>query len=143
MPSHLNSHLLQEPEEPLAKVARLNDSMEDGSPMDQLVSALRQLLIIFEDGIHEGYITQQTYFAFYLIKGLVEVKIPTANALLAAIPPALITDLLRTLPELFTYPILLHLHDVRSTHGRNNMAKDLCVLRNYHLRNVSQESSNV
>lgn len=124
----------------MVKVARLNEG-DDGTPVEQLVSALRQLMTIFEEGIQEGYITQQTYFAFYLIKCLVEVKVNSASALLAAIPPALVTDLLRTLPELFTYPILLHLHDVYNTHGRINMAKDLCVLRNYHLRNVSQENN--
>lgn len=104
--------------------------------MERLTSTLRQLLIIFAEGIQEGYITQQTYFAFYLIRSLVEVKVPSTNVVLAAIPSSLITDLLRTLPELFSYSILLHLHDVCNTHSRINMAKDLCVLRNYRLKNV-------
>lgn len=110
--------------------------MEEMKPLEKLVSSLRQLLNMFEGGIQEGSITQQTYFAFYLVKSLVEVKINAANVVLAAIPPALISDLLKTLPELFSYPLLLHLHDVYATSGRINMAKDLCVLRNYHLKNA-------
>lgn len=90
---------------------------------------------MFEGGLQDGHITQQTYFALYLIKSLVEVKNNTNNAILAAIPPTLVSDLLRTLPELFSYSLLVHLHDVYTTSGRINMAKDICVLRNYHLQN--------
>lgn len=115
----------------------MSEATEDNILVECLTSTLRQLLTIFAEGAQEGFITQQTYFAFYLIKSLVEVKVPSANAVLAAIPSALITNLLRTLPELFSCSILLHLHDVSNTHGRINMAKDLCVLRNYHLKNVT------
>ncbi|XP_018572126.1 mediator of RNA polymerase II transcription subunit 24 [Anoplophora glabripennis] len=128
--------------EPVAKVPRLCDSMEEMKPLEKLISSLRQLLNMFEGGIQEGSITQQTYFAFYLVKSLVEVKINSANMVLAAIPPALISDLLKTLPELFSYPLLLHLHDVYTTSGRINMAKDLCVLRNYRLKNAPSIDNN-
>lgn len=101
----------------------------------KLIYSLLQLLSMFEK-MQEGGITPQTYFIFNLIKSLVEVKIQSANAILAYIPPSLISDLLKTLPDLFSYSMLLHLHDVTTTSGRINMAKDLCVLRNYHLRNV-------
>lgn len=129
--------------EPMAKVPRLCDTIEDKKPQGKLISSLRQLLNMFEGGIQEGSITQQTYFAFYLIKSLVEVKINSANMVLAAIPSALISDLLKTLPELFSYPLLLHLHDVYTTSGRINMAKDLCVLRNYRLKNAPNINNSI
>lgn len=106
------------------------------TPAKKLVYSILQLLSMFEK-MQEGGITPQTYFIFNLIKSLVEVKIQSANAILAYIPSTLISDLLKTLPNLFSYSMLLHLHDVSTTSGRINMAKDLCVLRNYHLRNVS------
>lgn len=91
---------------------------------------------MLEAGVQEGYITQQTYFAFYLLKYLVEVKTSKARVVLGAIPPPLVSELLRTLPELFSPALLLHLNDVMTSSGRSNIARDLCVLRNYQLRNV-------
>ncbi|XP_056632124.1 mediator of RNA polymerase II transcription subunit 24 isoform X1 [Diorhabda sublineata] len=127
---------------PVAKMSRLSDTKEEESkPLEQLIISLRQLLHMFEGVIQEGSITQQTYFAFYLIKSLVEVKVPSASTVLGAIPPSLISDLLKTMPELFSYPLLLHIHDVASTSGRINMAKDLCILRNYHLKNVKDNNN--
>ncbi|CAH1108215.1 unnamed protein product [Psylliodes chrysocephalus] len=120
--------------EPPAKMSRL-DKEEEPKSLEQLLTSLRQLLHMFEGVIQEGSITQQTYFAFYLIKSLVEVKVPSASSVLAAVPPSLISDLLKTMPELFSYPLLLHIHDVFSSSGRINMAKDLCILRNYYLKN--------
>lgn len=111
------------------------DKEEEPKSLEQLLTSLRQLLHMFEGVIQEGSITQQTYFAFYLIKSLVEVKVPSASSVLAAVPPSLISDLLKTMPELFSYPLLLHIHDVFSSSGRINMAKDLCILRNYYLKN--------
>lgn len=108
--------------------------MEDTLPAEQLLSSLRQLLLMLEHGIPEGLITQQTFFAFYLIKALVEHKTNSARHVLETIPPALTSDLLKTLPNSFSYPLLLHLHYVYTSSGRINMAKDLCVLRNYDLR---------
>ncbi|XP_030750121.1 mediator of RNA polymerase II transcription subunit 24 isoform X2 [Sitophilus oryzae] len=125
-------------EEPPAKIPRLDNS-EDCSPdssATKIIYAFLQLLSMFER-MQEGGIKPQTYFIFNFVKALVEVKIPSANPLLAYIPPNLISDLLKTLPDLFSYSVLLHLHDVCTTSGRINMAKDLCVLRNYHLRKMS------
>ncbi|XP_076263468.1 mediator complex subunit 24 isoform X3 [Rhynchophorus ferrugineus] len=124
-------------DEPPMKMPRL-ENLEDHEPetaAKKLIYALLQLLSMFER-MQEGGIKPQTYFVFNFIKSLVEVKIQSANALLAYIPPSLISDLLKTLPDLFSYSMLLHLHDVYTTSGRVNMAKDLCVLRNYHLRKV-------
>lgn len=139
---YLNSLSQAADTEPLPKMARTSENIEETKPQDKLLSSLRQLLLIVEGGIQEGTITQQTYFVFYLIKSLVEVKTSKCTPVLAAIPNTLITDLLKTLPELFSYPLLLHLHDVRATTGRISMAKDLCVLRNYYLRNASTINNN-
>lgn len=109
---------------------------------EQLIATLRQLLMMLEAGVQEGYITQQTYFAFYLLKYLVEVKTSKARVVLGAIPPTLVSELLRTLPELFSPALLLNLNDVITYSGRSNIARDLCVLRNYTLRNVSLNSGN-
>ncbi|KAL3274964.1 hypothetical protein HHI36_019738 [Cryptolaemus montrouzieri] len=122
-------------EEPPNKKIHLSDTSEE-IRMDNLINKLRQLFTMFDGGIQEGLITQQTYFAFYLIQSLVEVSCPSANAILAAIPHALISDLLKTLPEKCSYSLLLHLHDVRASGGKINMARDLCILRNHHLRGI-------
>ncbi|CAH0546383.1 unnamed protein product [Brassicogethes aeneus] len=134
--------VLEEKDEPVPKMQRLNDSEDAHHLQDQLISSLRQLLNMFEHGIQEGSITQQTYFAFYLIKALVEHKTNSAEMVLAAIPTALTSDLLKTLPELFSYSLLLHLHSVYNAPGRINMAKDLCVLRNHYLRNIPNPNTN-
>lgn len=120
----------------------LSEHMETTSLGDQLISSLRQLFNMFESGIQEGAITQQTYFAFYLIRSLVEVKISSGTAVLEAVPPILVSDLLKTLPELFNYSIILHLHDVYKPSGRINMAKDLCILRNYNLKMTPSINNN-
>lgn len=114
---------------------RLNENTEE-----QLISTLRQLLLMLTAGVKEGYITQQTYFAFNLLKYLVEVKTSKARVVLGAIPPTLVSELLRTLPELFSPALLLNLNDVMTYAGRSNIARDLCVLRNYRLRNVATSS---
>ncbi|XP_050315120.1 mediator of RNA polymerase II transcription subunit 24 [Anthonomus grandis grandis] len=125
-------------EEPPQKMPRLDNPEQQtpDTPAKRLVCSLLQLLFMFEK-MQEGGITPQTYFIFNLIKALVEVKIQSANSILTYIPPSLISDLLKTLPDLFSYSMLLHLHDVCSTSGRINMAKDICILRNYKLRSVN------
>lgn len=97
---------------------------------------------MLEAGVQEGYITQQTYFAFYLLKYLVEVKTSKARVVLGAVPPTLVSELLRTLPELFSSALLLNMNDVMTHSGRSNIARDLCVLRNYKLRNVAVSELN-
>ncbi|KAJ8919728.1 hypothetical protein NQ315_006256 [Exocentrus adspersus] len=128
--------------EPAAKIPRFGDALDEVKPQEKLISALRHLLNMFEGGIQEGSITPQIYFAVYLIRALVEARTNTTSMILPALPPALISDALKTLPRLFSYPLLLHLHDVCTSSGRINLAKDLCVLRNYHLRDTSSSSNN-
>lgn len=89
-----------------------------------------------ETGLQNGLVTQQMYFAIYLLRSLVRVQFSTAAEIFKAIPPSLVSQLLKTLPELFDPSILLHLHDVHTTSGRTNTAKDLCILRNYQLRSA-------
>lgn len=120
------------------KMARFDNGelQSPETPAKKLVDSLLQLLAVY-DKLQESGVTPQTHFVFKLIKALVEVKIPSANAILGHIPPNLISDLLKTQPELFSYPILLHLHDVQTVPGRINLGKDLCILRNYHLRDYT------
>lgn len=93
--------------------------------------------------MQDGSITQQMYFSFQLLKSLVEVRPPTSSnensnafssSVLTAVPPALVSQLLRTLPESFTPQLLLQVHDLHSPSGRSNAAKDLCILRNFELK---------
>lgn len=107
---------------------------EESTPGERLLLALRQLLSMLESSVQEGYVTQQTYYAFYLIKSMVEVRPASAGPVLQTVPPALVSDLLRTLPDLFEYSLLVNIHDVTAQTGRINMARDLCVLRNYRLK---------
>ncbi|KAI4471323.1 mediator of rna polymerase ii transcription subunit 24 [Holotrichia oblita] len=102
---------------------------------ENVLDALRQLLTTLETGMQDGQISQQTYFTFELIKSIVEVRSSRSETVVTAIPATLGSQLLKTLPELFTPGILLHLHDLHTTQGRSLAARDLCVLRNYQLRN--------
>ncbi|KAK9891976.1 hypothetical protein WA026_017459 [Henosepilachna vigintioctopunctata] len=122
-------------EEPPNKKIHLSEGCEE-IQMDHLINKLRQLFTLFDGGIQEGLITQQTYFVFYLIQSLVEVSSSSTTTILSAIPHILISNLLKTLPEKFSYSLLLHLHDVRTSGGKINMARDLCILRNHHLRGI-------
>lgn len=107
---------------------------------DNVLDALKQLLKTLETGMQDGQISQQTYFTFELIKSIVEVRSSRSEVVLTAIPPTLGSQLLKTLPELFTPGILLHLHDLHTTQGRLSAARDLCVLRNYQLRNTKSNA---
>lgn len=124
------------------KLARFDNGelQSPETPAKKLIDSLLQLLAVY-DKLQESGVTPQTHFVFKLIKSLVEVKISSANAILGHIPPNLISDLLKTQPELFSYPILLHLHDVQTVPGRINLGKDLCILRNYHLRTYTPINS--
>ncbi|XP_066251018.1 mediator of RNA polymerase II transcription subunit 24 [Euwallacea similis] len=124
-------------DEPPMKRPRFDnsESQDSETPSRKLIDSLLQLLAMYEK-MQEGGVTPQTHFIFELIKTLVEVKIPSANGILSHIPASLISDLLKTVPEIFSYRMLLHLHDVQIAAGRTNMGKDLCILRNYHLRNA-------
>lgn len=110
----------------------MNENLEE-----QLISAFQQVLLMLQAGVQDGCVTQQTYFAFHLLKYLVEVRTTKAELILNAVPSQLVSDLLKTLPELFNPTLLLHLNDMHTSSGRSNIARDLCILRNYHLRNVT------
>lgn len=114
------------------KKQRMSENAEE-----QLISAFQQVLSMLQAGVQDGCVTQQTYFAFHLLKYLVEVKTTKAEVILNAVPSQLVSDLLKILPELFSPTLLLHLNDMHTSSGRSNIARDLCVLRNYHLRNVA------
>lgn len=104
---------------------------------EDLLVALKKLLSTVEIGLHNGLVTQQMYFSIYLLKALVQVQYSTATDIFKAVPSSLVSQLLKMLPELFEPSILIHLHDIHTTSGRTNTAKDLCILRNYQLRNVN------
>ncbi|XP_044767173.1 mediator of RNA polymerase II transcription subunit 24 isoform X2 [Coccinella septempunctata] len=131
------SGMCEEP--PMKKMCPAEGSEEIS--VDLLIKKFRQLFIMFDGGIQDGLITQQTYFAFHLIRCLVQANSQSSSAILSAIPHALISDLLRTLPEEFSYSLLLNLHDVRTPGGKINMARDLCILRNHDLRSVPSTNS--
>ena len=111
------------------------------SSEEQVANSLKQLLMTLEMRMHDGQVTQQTYFTFQLIKNLVRVRSPRPAIILSAIPPTLGSLLLKTLPDLFTSGMLLHLHDLNTTQGRSLAARDMCVLRNYILRNTKASNS--
>ncbi|XP_017776104.1 PREDICTED: mediator of RNA polymerase II transcription subunit 24 [Nicrophorus vespilloides] len=125
--------------------AALDKSTTDEQPpakkprtMDGVVTALKQLLTSFESHIQDGQITQQTYFTFHLLQNLVDIRAVSINRIvLSAISATLVSDLLKTLPELFTPSLLVRLHDLQTSQGRASMARDLCIVRNYQLRHSS------
>lgn len=123
----------EEPAPPPAKIARVSET-SNLTDVEQVMLSLRQLFSTLEMAIQGGTVTQQTYFAFHLLKCLVDVTSPSNVVVLGAIPSSLITDLLRVLPELFNPALLIRLHDLNTTIGRASVAKDLCMLRNYQLK---------
>lgn len=123
----------EEPGPPPTKILRVSET-SNLTDVEQVMLALRQLFSTLEMSIQGGTVTQQTYFAFHLLKCLVDVTSPSNAVVLGAIPSSLITDLLRVLPELFNPALLIRLHDLNTTIGRASVAKDLCMLRNYQLK---------
>lgn len=125
-----------------------------------VLDALKELLISLDAHLQEGHITPQTYFTFHLLQNLIQLRHnnepqsttpestqaqqiksttssssnTTDRSVLAAVPQALMAQLLRTLPDLFTPKLLVRFYDVHTSQGRAQMARDLCVLRNYQLR---------
>ncbi|XP_018325245.1 mediator of RNA polymerase II transcription subunit 24-like [Agrilus planipennis] len=124
---------------PSQKISRLSETCYDAKSnpsIDVLLPFLRQMLIALETTLQEGHVTQQIYFALHLLKYLVETYSPITTIILSAVPPSLVSGLLKILPEHFGSAFLLHLYDIHTTSGRSNMAKDLCLLRNYQLKNL-------
>lgn len=104
---------------------------------DDVLVALKKLFSNIEIGIQRGLVLQHFYFAIYLMQHLVRVQLPAATTILKTIPPTLITQMLKILPNLFNPFLILKLHDLQTPTGRANAAKDLCVIRNITLRSVS------
>lgn len=84
----------------------------------------------------DGFVSQQTYFMFNFIRLVVSSGKDRSGVILQALPNSLVPYLLRALPELFTSELLLKLYDINATAGRNSIARDLCMLRNFDLRRV-------
>lgn len=104
---------------------------------EPLQSALQEVFKMFQNITNrDGFVSQQTYFIFYFVKLLVLSGKTRSGVVLQTLPNSLIPYLLRALPELFSSNLLLKFYDINSVNGRNNIARDLCMLRNFALKNA-------
>lgn len=141
---------------PTSKIMRLNDDVSQSifqtsfsqtkssvALKEPLQGGLQEVFRMFQNITNrDGYVSQQTYFIFHFVKLLVVSGKSRSVVVLQALPNSLIPYLLRALPELFSSNLLLKLYDVNSISGRNNIARDLCMLRNFSLRNSTISSNN-
>lgn len=108
---------------------------------EPLVSALHQLFRMFNNiANRDGFVSQKTYFMFNFIRLVVSSGKDRSGVILQTLSDSLVSYLLRALPELFTSDLLLKLYDINTSNGRQNIASDLCMLRNFVLRNVKNNS---
>lgn len=120
-----------------AVTATVSGSGNEVTLKDPLLTALRDLFNMFENsGFNDGLISQQTHFIFHFLKYIVQIGKCRSSVILPAVPNDLISNLLRSLPELFNTNLILNFYNINTTSGRNNIAKGLCMLRNYNLKNA-------
>lgn len=67
-----------------------------------------------------------------------------SRQVLAPLPPSLITQLVRLMPERFTMQTILRMFDKNSNSGRKNMSRLLCLKRNdqAYRKQASSETDN-
>lgn len=114
-----------------------NTTKSSISLKEPLLSALQEVFKVFQNITNrDGFVSQQTYFIFNFVKLLVSSGKGRSGVVVQSLPNSLIPYLLRALPDLFTNDLLLKLYDINTVTGRNSIARDLCILRNFALRNT-------
>ncbi|XP_013139722.1 PREDICTED: mediator of RNA polymerase II transcription subunit 24 [Papilio polytes] len=131
------------------KVRRLNDNSSDSSSMyynqqqtvtpgllkEPLQSALEMIYKCFLQLVTQKYdITPQTYFIVQFLIYAVQCGQERAQIVLQKLPAEIVPTLIKTLPDNFYIGLILRLNDLSTPHGRRDMARDLCLLRNMRLR---------
>lgn len=109
--------------------------------LSALTNLYRDFLNILTRDAHIGY---ETYFIYQYINACVLYGKDLASVILKNMPSNLIPNLLKCLPELFTYDLLLKIYDLSAPKGtfmcnsnRDLVARDLCMLRNIQLKKQS------
>ncbi|XP_066597518.1 mediator of RNA polymerase II transcription subunit 24 isoform X2 [Prorops nasuta] len=82
----------------------------------------------------DGEISQQTHFILQFLRLMVECGKDRTRIVLQGMPQTLVPCLLKALPEFFTTGLLLRFYDIQTAVGRKATARDLCMLRNIHLK---------
>ncbi|RZF38214.1 hypothetical protein LSTR_LSTR005575 [Laodelphax striatellus] len=102
--------------------------------LSALKAVFKDLSVIAE---HSSYISQQTHFVFRFLEFIVRCGKDQARLVLQDMPNTLVPCLVRSLPDLFTNDLVLRLYDLETILGRKAAARDLCLLRNMSLKQVS------
>ena len=108
------------------------DLGETGVAQEQLVEAGHRGLFSLLQGLGmEPVVTPRLEFVCHILEQAALLgSAELSRQVLAPLPPSLITQLVRLMPERFTMQTILRMFDKNSNSGRKNMSKLLCLMRN-------------
>ncbi|VVC40476.1 Mediator complex, subunit Med24, N-terminal [Cinara cedri] len=118
---------------PPNKIMRLengdNDTSETGISgilLRALVALFRRIAVVASR--HEQ-LCRETHFVLRLLEQLVMCGRGSSQIILKHLPPSLLPNLIRCVPELFTVDLILNLYDLNWPSGRKAATSDLCLLQ--------------
>ncbi|XP_065336321.1 mediator of RNA polymerase II transcription subunit 24 [Cloeon dipterum] len=113
-----------------------DDSNTSNLPMikEPLKTALQKLFETFSFIAQDGRITQHKHFLLRFLEFCVLCGKEKARIVFQVMPSNLVPNLLSSLPDWFSYQLLLQLYDTSTSSGRRDTARDLCMLRNMSLQ---------
>lgn len=131
------------------KVRRMNDNTSESTGIyysqasgiadiilrEPLLSALDTLYMSFSQlAGKNGDVTPQTHFILQFLVYVVQCGQGRAQLVLQKMPSELVPTLIKALPDSFNISLILRLYDLSTAYGRKDTARDLCLMRNMHLR---------
>ena len=119
---------------------------EAGVAQEQLVEAGHRGLFRLLQGLGmEPVVTPRLEFVCHILEQAALLgSAELSRQVLAPLPPSLITQLVRLMPERFTMQTILRMFDKNSNSGRKNMSRLLCLMRNVQAdrKQASSETNN-
>ena len=118
----------------------LGDNISQEQLVDQAHTALFQLM----SGVGmEPVLSPRLEFVCHVMEQSALLSRELGRQVLAPASPALITQLVKVMPDRFSQETILKLFDTNSPAGRKNMARLLCLMRNINTANTKQEATNI
>ncbi|XP_050548691.1 mediator of RNA polymerase II transcription subunit 24 isoform X1 [Daktulosphaira vitifoliae] len=104
----------------------INSSVIDGSLQRALIALFRRIAVVASR--HEQ-LCQETHFVLRLLEQLVLSGRGSSQIILKHLPPTVLPNLIRCVPDLFTVDLILNIYDLNLSSGRNAATSDLCLLQ--------------
>ncbi|XP_016661657.1 mediator of RNA polymerase II transcription subunit 24 isoform X2 [Acyrthosiphon pisum] len=98
----------------------------NGILLKALVALFRRIAVVASR--HEQ-LCRETHFVLRLLEQLVMCGRGSSQIILRHLPPTLLPNLIRCVPELFTVDLILNLYDLNWPSGRKAATSDLCLLQ--------------